>query len=276
MSAAVALPGAISVYRLPGQGGPQSGADFQVADVFQEVDEQLWAQRYQSWLQRGWPFAAAAVGVVLIGAVGFWGWTKHEADLDAKASIAYQAGLDAAGKGDAVTADHDFAGVAASGPAGYRALALMQQAQIRLDQKNPDEAVRLFDEAAKAAPDVIVGDAARLKAALVLMDSHPLPEIEARLSPLTTAKSPYRSLAREALAMARLQAGKLDEAKSDFSVLSLSQDVSQSAQARAHAAVDMIQAGSAANLSAAIKAAAALPPQPALSIPSAPQAGAAQ
>lgn len=217
----------------------------------------------------------------MIVALGVWGWNKHIAAEDAKASVTYQAGLDAAGKGDALTADQKFAEVASSGPPAYRALALMQEAQIRLDQKKTDEAVRLFDQAAKAASDPIIGDNARLKAAWALMDTAPLPAIEARLTPLTGVKSPYRSLAREALAMARLQAGKLDEAKGDFAVLSLSQDASPAAQARAHAAVDLIQSGSAAVLPAAVKAAAALPPelaalpaQPAL--PSAPQAGAAQ
>jgi len=251
-----------------------------VADVFQEVDEQVRAQRLRYWVERCWPFAAAAAVVAIILAVGYWGWNKHQSDEQAKASIAYQAGLDAAQKGDALGADKAFAGVAASGPPAYRAFALMQQAQIRLDQKKPAEAIPLFDQAAKLAPDAIIGDAARLKAAWILMDTAPLPEIEARLTPLTTAKSPFRSLAREALAMARLQGGKLAEAKSDFTVLSLSQDVSATAQARAHAAADLIQSGSAAVLPAAIKAAAILPPQLAAPIPSpipsAPQAGAAQ
>ena len=254
-----------------------SGALFHVADVFQEVDEQLRSQQLQSLLRRWWPFAAAAACLALIVALGIWGWNKHQADQEAKASIGYQAGIDAAGKGDVITADQKFAEVAASGPPAYRALALMQEAQIRLGQKKPDDAVRLFDQAAKTAPDVIIGDVARLKAAWILTDTKPLAEVEARLTPLTGAKSPYRSLAREALAMARLQAGKLEEAKGDFTVLTLSEDVSQSAQARAHAAIDMIQSGSAAILPAAIKDAANAPPQAAPpTIPSAPQAGAAQ
>ena len=252
-----------------------------MADVFEEVDEQLRSQRIESMLRQGWPFAAAAVGAVLIVALGIWGWTAHQTAEEGKASVAYQAGLDAAGKGDAVGAERQFAEVSASGPPAYKALALMQQAQIRLDQKRPDDAVRLFDEAAKAAPDAIIGDAARLKAAWLLTDTRPLAEVEPRLTPLTGAKSPYRSLAREALAMAYLRAGKLDEAKGAFAVIALSQDASQSAQARAHAAIDMIKSGSAAILPAAIANAATLPPeaaalaQPPVS-PSAPQAGAAQ
>ena len=81
--------------------------------------------------------------------------------------------------------------------------------------------------------------------------------------------------------MAYLRAGKLDEAKGAFAVIALSQDASQSAQARAHAAMDMIKSGSGAILPAAIANAATLPPEAAAlaqppASPSAPQAGAAQ
>ncbi len=248
-----------------------------MVDVFGEVDEQLRSQRYTSLVRRGWPFAAAAVGAALIAALGVWGWTMHVQSEEAKASVAYHSALEAAAKSDFATADRGFSALALTAPAAYRALALMQQAQIRLEQKNPADAVRLLDQAAKAAPDAIMGDDARLKAAWILMDKAPLAEIEARLEPLTTAKAPYRPLAMEALAMARLQAGKLDEARGDFSVLSLSQDVSQSAQARAHAALELIQSGSAKMIPGAVTAALDLPPsampQPALS---AAQAGAAQ
>lgn len=251
-----------------------------MVDVFEEVDEQMRSQRVETLLRRGWPFAAATAGIVLIGALGLWGWSKHEADEQAKASVAYQNGLDVAAKGDFATAEKDFASVAASGPPTYRALALMQQAQIALDHKSVEEAVRYLDRAAKVAPDPIIGDAARLKAALILMDDKPLKDIEERLQPLTTPKAPYRALALEAEAMAKLQAGKLDEAKAAFSVLSLSQDVSQSAQTRARAAIAMINSGSAKSVGAVVSSAKSIPPDQAELFSrlaaSAPGAGAAQ
>jgi len=248
-----------------------------VTDVFNEVEEQLRSQQYEDLLRRGWPYAAAAAGVLLLGALGFWGWNKHVQDEAGKASVAYQAGMDAGAQGHIAEADKDFGEAAASSAPAYRALGLMQQAQIRLDQNKTDEGVRLFDEAAKVAPDPIIGDVARLKAAYALMDGHPLSEIEPRLQPLATGKGPYKAMAMEALAMARLQAGKFTEAKDDFTVLSLSQDASQTAQARAHAAIDLIQSGSAAVVPATVKAAALLPASAAQPMPpSAAQAAAAQ
>ena len=243
-----------------------------MTDVFNEVDEQLRSQRYEDFLRRGWPFAAAAIGVALLIALGVWGWNRHLQDEASKASLVYQAGMDAGARGDLVEADKDFGEAATSSAPAYRALGLMQQAQIRLDQNKPDEGVRLFDQAAKIAPDAIIGDIARLKAAFVLMDGHPLSEVEPRLTPLASGKGPYKAMAMEALAMARLQGGKFDEAKGDFSVLALSQDVSATAQARAHAAADLIQSGSAKVLPEAVKAALALPPSAAAAMPAPPQA----
>ena len=152
-----------------------------------------------------------------------------------------------------------------------------------MTKNNTASAVQLLDRAAKTAPDDVVADAARLKAAYLLMDTRPLTEVEARLTVLTGDKRPYRMLAREALGLARLQAGQVDAARRDFEVLSLSQDVSQAARARAQAALSLIQSGTAGSLPAATKLAAALPPmalpaaQPAPQTAQAPaQAGAAQ
>ncbi len=248
-----------------------------MTDVFHEVDEQLRSQRFEDWLRRGWPFVAAAAGAALLIALGVWGWSRHEADEAAKASLAYEAGLDAAQRGDAANAEKGFAEAAASSSPAYRTLGLMQEAQLRFDQKRLDDGVRLLDEAAKVAPDDVLRDAAKLKAALALMDTRPLSEVEPRLKPLVDGKGPFRTLAMEALAMSWLQAGRLDQAKGEFSVLTLTQGVSPAAQQRARAALDLINSGSAAVEPAAVKAALALPPQRALiPPPTAADAGAAQ
>ncbi len=251
-----------------------------MADVFEEVEEELRSARYQSLIQKGWPYAAALIIIALLVTLGIWGFGKHQASEEAKASVTYARALESLSAGDPVGADRKFAVLSASAPAGYRALSLMQQAGVRVVQNKPEEAVRLLDQAAKTAPNNIMGDAARLKAAYLLMDTRPLAEIEARLTPLTGEKRPYKMLAREALGMAHLQAGKLDAARGDFAVLSLSQDVSDQTRARAQAALALIQSGTAGALPAATKLAASLPPTFAVppphptTIPA--QAGAAQ
>ncbi len=243
-----------------------------MVDVFEEIDEQIRSQRVEALLRNGWPFAAAAAGVALLAALGVWAWGQHSQAEQEKASIAYQSGLDAQSKGDIAGANKAFAALAASAPPAYRSLALMQEAQIKLSANQVDAAIGFLDKAAAVAPSPLIGDAARLKAAYLVIDTRPLSDAEARLAPLAAAKAPFRALALEALAMARFKAGKFDEAKGDFSVLTLSQDVSQSAQTRARAALDLIQSGSARSVPALAAAAAALPPQ----APTQPVSGDAQ
>ena len=135
--------------------------------------------------------------------------------------------------------------------------------------------MKLFDEAAEAAPSDIIGDVARLKSAFALLDTAPYKDLEARLTPLTAEGRPYRAEAREALAFAKLMAGDLAGARSDFVVISLMADAGQDARQRAEAAKALIDSGSAKAIPGAVKAALALPPPvqlpPGAALPAAPQ-----
>jgi hypothetical protein len=72
---------------------------------------------------------------------------------------------------------------------------------------------------------------------------------------------PYRLLAKEALAMSELAAGKLVQARNDFQVVSLSVDASEIQRNRASAAISLIQSGSWASLAPIAKASQGLTPQ---------------
>ena len=82
------------------------------------------------------------------------------------------------------------------------------------------------------------------------------------MKPLTDAKRPYHTAAQEALAMAKLKAGRLQEAKSDLQVLQLMPDASDASRQRAQVGILAIDSGAADNIAAVIKAASALPPAP--------------
>ncbi len=239
-----------------------------MADIFEEVEEQLRSDRYIAIAKRSWPFAAGAAGVALLLALGLWAWDQHQSSLQASASEAYNRGLDAVAAGDRAKAETEFGTVAKSGPRGYRTLALMQEGALRLADKKTAEAIALFDQAAQVAPDQVLADVARLKAAFVAMDSGmPLPELEARITPLTGVDRPYHVSAREALAMARLAAGKAKDARADFQALGLMLDADDATRNRAQAAVALIDSGAAANLPAALKLARTLPPPAAPMMP---------
>ncbi|WP_174300668.1 tetratricopeptide repeat protein [Caulobacter sp. S45] len=247
-----------------------------MADVFYEVDEQLRSARLKSLFRRGWPFGAGLLVLLLVAALSVWAWRAHEAAAEGENSQRYADAMQILSAGDVKTGEIKFAALAKDGTPAYRALALMQQAGIRMKVGDALGAAALLDQAASASHDKITVDGAKLRAAFLLMDSAPYDRIRARLEPLTGAGRPFHMLAREGLAVAELASGRTAEAKGDLQVLSLSSDVSDAARARAQAALAMIQSGAGANLTAIAKAAVGLKPAPPPATPTAQQAAALQ
>lgn len=233
-----------------------------MVDFIEEVEEQLRSDRYAAFARRAWPWFAALVAAIILAFLGVWGFQTWRANNIAKASVAYDKALTELAQGDPTGAYNDFGPIASSGPAGYRMLALMQQGDIRLADGKSDDAARLFDAAAKAAPNPTLRDLANFRAALALLDIAPYAQLQTRLATLIGEHKPFDLQAREALAMAKLEAGKTVEARADFNALTLTLGVSPAMRQRAQAAVALIDSGQAPAAVAAARAAAALPPLP--------------
>ncbi|MEG1453749.1 tetratricopeptide repeat protein [Brevundimonas sp.] len=247
-----------------------------MVDVFEQVEEELRSERYKR-LARTWlPIGAGVGAIALISALGWWGyqsWQTSEAD---KASVAYQRGIEAFASGNMDQANTAFGEAADTASRGYKALALMQQAGIAVEQGKNDEAVRLFDEAAKAGRDPIIADGAALKAAYLLVDKGSLEDMTKRLEPLTGEKRPYRALAQEALATVQLLNNKTVEARETFVQLQLGQDVPQTVRQRAVVAVQLIDSGTHGAVRKIVDEAAKLPAQPQAVAPAAAPAAPAE
>jgi hypothetical protein len=231
-----------------------------VSDFVEEVEEQLRAERYASLLGKIWPWFAVALIATVLGWVGMWGYqTWRDRDIGA-ASITYDKALTALTAGDQLGAYNELAPIAKDGPPGYKSLALMTQAGIRLGAGKSDEAAGLYDAAAKAAPNEIFADLARLRAAQALMDTVPYPQILTRLTPLIGTKKPFDLEAREALAMAKLQVGKTQEARGDLNAISLTLGVSPAMRTRAQGVIALIDSGQAGLVGQVVHNAATMPP----------------
>ena len=240
-----------------------------MVDVFEEVEEQLRSDRYKALALKALPWVGAVLAAALVVALAIWGYETYQTKTTSKASEQYSQALDAFNAGRADEADRLWTEIAKSGSKAYKSLALQHQGGVKLAAGKTAEAVKYFDQAAEAAPNDIIGDAARLKSAFALLDTAPYKDLEARLTPMLKEGRPYRTEAREALAFAKIMAGDLAGARGDFVVISLLADASEGARNRAKAAMDLIDSGSAKSVAAAARAAAALPPQ------SLPQPGAA-
>jgi hypothetical protein len=229
-----------------------------VVDVFEQVEEELRSDRYKR-LARTWlPVVGVVLVVALVAALGWWGWDSLNSNKGAKAAEAYDRGMEALRADKPAEARLAFEEAVKEGNAAYKVLALQQQAGLAVTADKIPDAVRLFDQAAKASSDPILSDPPALKAAFLVMDTAPLADIEARLTPLAEDDRPLHAFAQEALALSRLQHGKIKEAREAFVLLQLGQDVPDDVRQRANIAVATIDAGTAAalkDIAAAAKAA---------------------
>ncbi|HEY9236349.1 MAG TPA: tetratricopeptide repeat protein [Phenylobacterium sp.] len=240
-----------------------------MVDVFDEVEEQLRSERYKSLALKVLPILGGVLAVALVAALAIWGYQHFRNQAAAEASEKYAQAIDAFNAGRRDEAIRLWGEVGEGSSKAYKSLALQHLGGMKLADNKPAEAVKLFDQAADAAPNAIIGDVARLKSAFALLDTAPYKDMEARLTPLTEEGRPYRAEAREALAFAKLMAGDLAGARNDFVVIGLMADAGEAARQRAQAAQAMIDSGTVKALPATVKAALALPP-----LPQAPPAGA--
>ena len=247
-----------------------------MVDVFEQVEEELRSDRYKR-LARTWlPVVGVVLVVALVGALGWWGWDSYQTSRAAKGAEAYDRGMEVLRESKPTDARAAFEEAAEQGNGAYKALALQQQAGLAVEGNRIPDAVRLFDEAAKAGGDPILADTASLKAAWLLMDTAPLADIEARLTPLAEDDRPMHAFAQHALALARLQHGKTAEARSALVVLQLGQNVPDAIRQQAQAAIALIDSGTAASLPGIINAAKAAPPPSNAAAEAAPAAPAQQ
>lgn len=247
-----------------------------VVDLFEEVEEQLRSDRYQALVRRAWPWITGLFAVVLVGYFAYWGFTIWQDHNVTAATVEYQKGVDALSQNDATGALGHFQAAAKVGAPAYKSLALMQEGGLRQAAGKADEAAKLYDAAAAAAPNPIFGDLARLRAAEALLDSAPYAQLETRLTPLCDGKRPYALYAREALAMAKLLAGRTAEARRDLNSLAITLGAPDDLRQRVQIDVALIDSGEAPTAVAAVKAAlknpATMPPPAAATVAPPPEA----
>jgi hypothetical protein len=187
-----------------------------VSDIFQEVEEELRAERARSVLRRygGW-FGLAAVLVILgTGAYEFWSWRWEK--YQSRIATRYLDGIEAmaAKPRDTARARADFTDVIKKGSGAYAALATLQLAALEADQGHAREAIALWDGlAARPGVDPLLAKLAALLSVSHQLDDGDPASLAARLGELRKPDDPYRPLAEEAAALLALRQGKKDEAK---------------------------------------------------------------
>lgn len=193
-----------------------------MADIFDEVQEELRAERAKRLLNRYGGLLAGAALVVVLGAAGVegWRWWQHRAATAASEGFLAAARAAEAPNADASAVAGRFAAVADTAPPGYRVLARLRAAGLRADAGDRDGALAAWDAVARdGAADPPFRDLASLLWGMHALDTGDAAEVEARMAPLAEGNGPFRASAAEIRALAILKRGDLDAARQRFAAL---------------------------------------------------------
>lgn len=209
-----------------------------MVDIFDEVEEDLRAERAERLLKKyAWLLIALAVAVVG-GAAGWQLWTRYQNQQDARAAARYVAVQNAPEPPGGTNAGQIAAldQLAATAPEGYKTLARLRAAGLKADAGDVPGAIALWNTvAADPGADPLLRDLASLLATQRELDRGDPAPLEARLKPMAEAGNPWSALAQEQLAMLDLRRGRVEEARKKLQMLSFSIDAPSGLRARASA-----------------------------------------
>jgi hypothetical protein len=211
-----------------------------VVDIFDEVDEDLRAERAQKLVrQYGWLAVVGAVAIV--GATAGWKYWNHlQYEQDAATAtrfVAIQTALEQAAPGTRQASQiQSLDQMAEAGPEGYKTLARLRAAGLKADSGDLPGAIALWNQvAADSSADSLLRDLASLTAATRQIDRGDPGLLQARLEPLAVPDNPWSALAREQLAILDLRQGKIEDAKTRLKALSIDFQAPSGLRARAAA-----------------------------------------
>ncbi|MBS0559477.1 MAG: tetratricopeptide repeat protein [Proteobacteria bacterium] len=219
-----------------------------MVDIFDEVEEDLRAERVQRLLRHhGGKMVVAALAVV--AAVSGWqAWRWYAARQDMQAAASFIAAMNVA---DAIPADAKAGArapaiaalqkAADAAPMGYRSLARLWIAAEQSGAGQSDAASATWTVLSDdSATDPILRDLAGLLWAQHNLDKGDPKQIETRLQALAGLNNPWRPLAQEYLALLYIRTGKPDQARETLKQLAADRTAPDGLRNRAAGLLDQL------------------------------------
>lgn len=211
-----------------------------LADIFQEVDEELRRDKAADYWARYGRYMIAAVVFVVVATASYVGWKEYRLQQQTAYGERFAVALSLIQEkkpGDALNA---LGGLAEDAGAGYSTLARFRAAAVKAGEGDTAGAAEIYDAVAKDDDvDELYASLANLYYVLSTLQTGEPADLLKRLEPLAAAGSPWRYSAQELMALVELRKG--DEAKAREHYTKLADDPKTPAGARARAA-EMLRA----------------------------------
>lgn len=208
---------------------------------FREVDEELRSDRFKNfWTKYGKIVIGMAVAIV-VATAGYRYWDYSKGAQSAAAGDAFMAAVRLTEQGKHEEALTAFNALEGQGSQSYKTLARLRAAAERALKGDAAGAVAAYDSViSDGSANTNMRSLARLRAAMVLVDSGAIADVESRVSSLTAPGAPYRNSAHEALGLAYYKIGKLEEAFKRFETITNDADASPAMKQRVRIILDLI------------------------------------
>jgi hypothetical protein len=209
-----------------------------VSDIFDEVNEELRAERAQRLLRRYGSLLAGLALLAILGVGAYQGWKYYQAQEVGRQAQAFLAAMRIADGPDAQrqSALPAFAKLAQNGNAGYRTLARLREAALKADGGDNAGAAALWNEvAADTGADPLLRDVANLQWAMHQIDNGDPAAVAARLAPLAAPNNPWHALAQEQQGLLAMRQGHDNDARDIFKRLAQDVMAPNGVRARANA-----------------------------------------
>lgn len=237
-----------------------------MADIFEEVSEDMRHQQLVGLWKRFGPGIIAALVLLVIGVGGYEFWQYRVQKQSEQDSEAFGKAVQLAESGKPDDALKGFADLQKNGGKGYAFLAGMREADILLQRGDRDAAVKTYERLAAAGGTAKeLRQYAELQAVALQIDNPKAGDLKGRLEVLAAPDAPWAPLAEELLALLEIRAGEVKAARERLDRLAANEELGQSLRSRAKELAETLPAvaSSAASAPKAAAPQAAAPAAPA-------------
>ena len=204
-----------------------------MAEFFREIEDDVRRDRLLGlWLRWRWALIGAASALVL-GTAGAVGWRAWQGAAATDRGERFIAAMRLAEEESHTEAARAFAQFSEAEGGAYGALARLRQAAVLAGDGDRSGAIAAYNDLIDSGANPLYADLAQVLAAPHLLDRGETRAIEQRLGPVADGAGPWRFMAREMLAAAALQDGRLTEARQIFEAVRDEAGVPDGVRARA-------------------------------------------
>jgi len=191
-----------------------------LADIFQEIDEDVRRERLQKLWKRYANYIIGAALAIVLAVVAGVGWRQYRERQNIAEAQQFLDAMDMAGRGDAQGARIAFAALADHSGTGYATLARLQEAGLAAKGGDVPATVKIYEQiAADTRVDATFRDLASMLIVQHTIDTGDPAQLNQRLAPLMAEGNSWHYSATELAALLARRTGDSAKAKELYTKL---------------------------------------------------------